>query len=94
MRMRSGLLFSGLLLANALFSLSAHANSSMATGALTSQPIGHFDFCKKNVAECRIHSVGVQPLSGGNKTFALISAVNERVNAAILPETEDRKSVV
>lgn len=88
MRMRTGLCLGALIAASALFAGSAHAASSMQTGGLTSQPIGHFDFCKQNVSECRVKSVSVPPLSGGQKTMALITAVNERVNASILPETD------
>lgn len=88
MRTGAGLSLGGVLLASALFAGQADAASSMQTGALTSQPIGHFEFCKKSVAECRIKSVSVPPLASGPKTIALIKSVNERVNAAILPETD------
>ena len=88
MCLRNGLNFGGMLVAGILFAAGAQASSSMKTGELTSQPIGHFDFCKKNVAECRVKSSSVNPLTGGPKTLALITAVNERVNAAILPETD------
>lgn len=88
MRLRSGLSLVALLCASALFAVPAYASSSMKTGDLTSQPIGHFEFCKKNTPECRIKSKAVPALMGGQKTFALIKAVNERVNAAILPETD------
>jgi predicted transglutaminase-like cysteine proteinase len=66
----------------------AAAASSMKTGGLTSQPIGHFEFCKRNTQECRVKSIGVQPLTNGAKTMALIETVNAQVNAAILPETD------
>jgi predicted transglutaminase-like cysteine proteinase len=66
----------------------SYAASSMQTGKLTSQPIGHFEFCKINVDECRIQSIGVQPLIGGAKTMQLIATVDAQVNAAIQPETD------
>lgn len=88
MRLRSGLSLAASLFASALFAAPTWASSSMKTGDLTSQPIGHFEFCKKNTPECRIKSKAVPALMGGQKTFALIKAVNERVNAAILPETD------
>ena len=34
--------------------LTSAAYASMATGGLTSQPIGHFEFCKTRMAECLI----------------------------------------
>jgi predicted transglutaminase-like cysteine proteinase len=66
----------------------SYAASSMQTSKLTSQPIGHFEFCKINVDECRIQSIGVQPLIGGAKTMQLIATVDAQVNAAIQPETD------
>jgi predicted transglutaminase-like cysteine proteinase len=33
----------------------AVASGYMATGGLTSQPIGHYEFCKANPGECNIH---------------------------------------
>lgn len=88
MRMCFGLSFAGALVVSALFASPSQASSAMKTGELTSQPIGHFEFCKKNTPECRIKSKAVPSLMGGQKTFALIKTVNERVNAAILPETD------
>lgn len=70
------------------FLSSASAASSMKTGELTSQPIGHFEFCQINTAECRIQSIGAQALTAGPKTMALVETVNAQVNAAILPETD------
>ncbi len=83
----AGIALSGLVV-SALFGASAFAASSMKTGGLTSQPIGHFEFCQANTAECRIQSIGAQPLIAGTKTMALVETVNAQVNAAILPETD------
>ncbi len=66
----------------------ADAATSMKTGALTSQPIGHFEFCKINVEECRIHSLGVAALAASQKTMKLVVTVNIQVNAAIRPATD------
>lgn len=88
MRMGTGFGLVGIWLLSTLVASGAQAASTMLTGGLTSQPIGHFDFCKKNTSECRVKSPGVAALTGGPKTLALIKAVNERVNAAILPETD------
>lgn len=76
------------LVLSVLVSTPTFAGSSMKTGALTSQPIGHFEFCQINTAECRIQSIGAQPLMAGEKTLSLIETVNAQVNAAILPETD------
>lgn len=69
-------------------SVPSFAASSMTTGNLTSQPIGHFEFCQINTAECRVQSIGTQPLMVGAKTMSLIETVNAQVNAAILPKTD------
>jgi predicted transglutaminase-like cysteine proteinase len=82
-----GFAFAGTILSTALLS-QANAASAMKTGGLTSQPIGHFEFCQVNTDECRIKSIGAQSLTGGPKTMALIETVNAQVNAAILPETD------
>ncbi len=85
--MRS-LFFRTALVASGFFSAPAFAASSMATGGLTSQPIGHFEFCKILTPECRIQSIGVPPLMAGERTMAMIEAVNVQVNHAIRPETD------
>ena len=53
--MRSGILF-GLIIMVGWSAGSAHASTPMVTGDLTSQPIGHYEFCKANSAECTIHT--------------------------------------
>lgn len=84
--------FGGFALAGLMLSVGflspASAASAMKTGSLTSQPIGHFEFCQVNTAECRVKSIGAQALTGGPKTMSLIETVNAQVNAAILPETD------
>jgi predicted transglutaminase-like cysteine proteinase len=72
----------------ALMAGSAKAASSMETGGLTSQPIGHFEFCKVLTPECRIKSIGVPPLLMGPRMMAMIESVNVQVNQAIKPETD------
>ena len=72
----------------AFWSASALAASSMQTGELTSQPIGHFEFCRVLTQECRIKSIGVPPLTAGQRTMAMIESINIQVNHAIRPETD------
>ncbi len=61
------------------------ASEPMLTGGLTSQPIGHYDFCKANPAECntRLRDTGPERVSG--ELWRLVVAVNASVNAAIKP---------
>ena len=39
------------------FAAQAVAAGAMHTGGLTSQPIGHYEFCKTHEAECNISSI-------------------------------------
>ncbi len=57
----------------------------MLTGGLTSQPIGHYEFCKANPDECsiRLRDNGPEQMSG--KLWKLLAAVNATVNAAVKP---------
>jgi len=43
------------------FAAHANAASAMHTGGLTSQPIGHYEFCKLHESECNIRSVDIVP---------------------------------
>jgi predicted transglutaminase-like cysteine proteinase len=61
------------------------ARAEMATGGLTSQPIGHFDFCKKFPGECEIRSVDAGPLKVSTAVWNLIHSVNASVNKRVKP---------
>jgi predicted transglutaminase-like cysteine proteinase len=57
----------------------------MTTGGLTSQPIGHYEFCRANPAEC---SMRLRPTNPERVTDALwhtIRTVNAEVNASVRP---------
>lgn len=63
----------------------AWAGTPMLTGGLTSQPIGHYEFCKANPSECSIRSRdhGPEPMSAALRS--LIQRINMTVNAAVRP---------
>lgn len=63
----------------------AFAAQPMLTGGLTSQPIGHYEFCRANPVECniRLRDSGPERMSGS--LWKQIVAVNVGVNAAIKP---------
>ncbi|MEP9386954.1 transglutaminase-like cysteine peptidase [Mesorhizobium sp. KR9-304] len=63
----------------------ASASPPMLTGGLTSQPIGHYEFCRANPVECniRLRDPGPEHMSG--TLWKAIVAVNVGVNAAITP---------
>lgn len=57
----------------------------MLTGGLTSQPIGHYEFCKHNPQECGVRSMRAAPEAMSDGLWEQIVAINKRVNAAIVP---------
>lgn len=69
----------------ALLSQPASASEPMITGGLTSQPIGHYEFCKLNPAECAIRMRDVGPEAMNGALWKTLVAVNLAVNAAVKP---------
>ncbi|MGF7007748.1 transglutaminase-like cysteine peptidase [Aminobacter sp. BE322] len=63
----------------------ANAAQPMVTGGLTSQPIGHYDFCRINPAECSIKERDPGPEQMNGDLWRKLVAVNVAVNAAIKP---------
>lgn len=64
---------------------SALAGSAMVTGGITSQPIGHYDFCKASPLECSIRSTGVAPVKMTDKLWKQLASVTKAVNASVTP---------
>ncbi|RWM77907.1 MAG: transglutaminase [Mesorhizobium sp.] len=67
------------------WSTTASAAGPMATGGPTSQPIGHYDFCKTSPAECSIHPGHLAPATMTGALWRKILSVNARVNTAVKP---------
>lgn len=65
--------------------LGASAGQPMITGGLTSQPIGHYDFCKVNPGECSIRSRDQGPAHMTGALWRKIVAMNVAVNRQIKP---------
>ncbi|WP_244487544.1 MULTISPECIES: transglutaminase-like cysteine peptidase [unclassified Aureimonas] len=64
------------------------ANRSMPVEGSTSQPIGHYDFCKRYAEECGTNAeVGVTKLT--KATWEKIVEVNDAVNISIFPRTDE-----
>ena len=73
----------------ALGSSSAWAHpSAMVTGGLTSQPIGHYEFCKRNASECAIRSRDMTPLTMSAKLLARLEELTISVNQAVKPKSD------
>ena len=59
----------------------AWAAGAMATGGLTSQPIGHYDFCKSHPAECNIHPANLAPAKMTDGLWRKLTGVSAKVTA-------------
>jgi predicted transglutaminase-like cysteine proteinase len=81
--------FAGLLVSAgaAVPALSATA-VSMQTGAITSQPIGHYEFCKTHADECDIRTRSGPAPRVTAYGWSVIRAVNEATNRDITPMTD------
>ncbi len=66
----------------------AVAAHPMAIGGLTSQPIGHYDFCKANPAECSIRPGNLAPATMNSELWRELTSVTTRVNAAVKPMSD------
>ncbi|WP_202361208.1 transglutaminase-like cysteine peptidase [Mesorhizobium sp. 131-3-5] len=66
----------------------AMAAGAMATGGITSQPIGHYDFCKQHPGECSIRPSNLAPARMTNGLMSKLAGVTARVNAAVKPMSD------
>jgi predicted transglutaminase-like cysteine proteinase len=66
-------------------SAAAAGSQSMLTGGLTSQPIGHYEFCKANPAECSVRLRDRGPLRLTDSVWKEVVEINTQVNAAVRP---------
>ena len=69
----------------AFAALPAGAGTLMHTGGVTSQPIGHFEFCKTHLSECDVRSTDSGPETMSGALWRKITSVNAKVNASIEP---------
>ena len=58
---------------------------SMMTGGLTSQPIGHYEFCRATPAECVIRPRDRGPERMTEAKWAAVARINVAVNKAVKP---------
>jgi len=61
---------------------------TMATGGLTSQPIGHYEFCRANPDECNVRARRRGPLALTEALRETVLAINAAVNAAVKPMSD------
>ncbi len=60
----------------------------MPVGMQTSQPIGHYQFCIERPDECDVRSASVEPVSLTEDRWAQLVYINNVVNEAITPTTD------
>lgn len=61
---------------------------AMKTGGLTSQPIGHYEFCRLYTDECRQTRGSYEPITITREIWAQILNVNSVVNMVIEPRSD------
>lgn len=66
----------------------AAGSTPMVTGDITSQPIGHYEFCKLNSSECDIRSRGVRAAHMTSELRTRIATINVAVNKAVKPKSD------
>ncbi|PBB22850.1 MULTISPECIES: transglutaminase-like cysteine peptidase [unclassified Mesorhizobium] len=66
----------------------ALAAEAMATGGITSQPIGHYDFCKQHPGECSIRPSNLAPAKMTNGLMRKLAGITAKVNAAVEPMSD------
>jgi predicted transglutaminase-like cysteine proteinase len=64
------------------------AQPNMTTGGLTSQPIGHYEFCRVNPRECSIRSRNTAPERMTDRLWRRITSVNAAVNRRVKAMTD------
>lgn len=65
-----------------------HAGVSMTTGSITSQPIGHYEFCKQFSHECSVRSKRKNAPRVTSYGWDVVQKVNSTVNNNVAPLTD------
>ncbi|MDZ7823753.1 MAG: transglutaminase-like cysteine peptidase [Ahrensia sp.] len=73
-----------------LTSNNGFANANMVTTGATTQPIGHYEFCKASPTECKAISPNVAPHVLTRENWAAIVDINNAVNTRVAPLTDDQ----
>lgn len=66
---------------------SAQAQSFMPTSSLSTQPVGHYEFCQRQPSECRKTAVH-KPVELTRSLWATMVEINMVVNTMIAPRTD------
>jgi len=82
------------LLVAALLGLAGMSNSAQAaepfmhTSGRTTQPVGHYEFCRELPRECRQKSPNAAPTELTRRLWAAMVDINNDVNATVTPRTD------
>lgn len=63
-------------------------HAGMITGSVTSQPIGHYEFCQSHRDECSVRSRSTAAVRLTEFGWATVRAINSSVNSSITPMTD------
>jgi predicted transglutaminase-like cysteine proteinase len=64
------------------------SGTSMPTGGRTTQPVGHYEFCKRMPSDCADRARTSRPVDLTRKLWDRIVAINHDVNASVAPRTD------
>jgi predicted transglutaminase-like cysteine proteinase len=56
---------------------------------MTAQPIGHYEFCRRHVAECSVRSASKRRINLTADRWQTLVSVNDRVNREITTRTDE-----
>ena len=62
--------------------------AAMRIGPITSQPIGHYEFCRRNPDECNQRSLNSRPETLTAARWMALDEINRSVNGGITPRTD------
>lgn len=60
----------------------------MKTVGRTTQPVGHYEFCRKLPAECQQRSARQAPIELSRRLWSAMIEINNTVNSAVAPRTD------
>jgi len=85
-------LFAAIAILLASFAANAHAATDfMPTASRTSQPVGHYELCQRQPAECRQKALHHAPIELTRELWALMVEINNTVNTSVMPVTDQER---
>lgn len=87
-RLASVILMTVLGFASTAQAASQDSSEFIITTGPTSQPIGHYEFCKRLPKECNIRNRSTKPIKLTQASWDLLQDINHSVNARIRPVTD------